>query len=223
MRRLFVRSPSHGRYGFWSWTISDDIARVRATIDHHNQQFKAGNRFVVLKSDGVSASGFPFAFHVKVTRPTLSMIYGKETFAVSLPALYLAPRNRAQGKYEVIIPNEIDALYAKDGEAPENYVVTLDKMPDILLRAQADSGECSMLPGAPPCPDVAADAPLISYAAKLPTRLTLHVTLGPESRDIGFDFMPLSIPIFAAIPTDADRPLQIFVGMLREAVVFKAK
>ena len=64
---------------------------------------------------------------------------------------------------------------------------------------------------------MAADAPLISYAIAYPNRLQLHVTRGSDARDIGFDLVPLQVPLFFPIPKGIDGTLEIAVNVLREA------
>jgi len=208
--------------GLWSWLMAADVARVKASIAYQNQQFKSVTPHIVLKADAVSAYGFPFRFQVKVVRPTLSMIFNRETYAVSLPEVVLTPTDAAQGRYRVALPATFDALYARDGAAPENYRVTMDAVPELSLRAAGDSRACDGLPGSVPCKSVAADAPLVAYAVGLPPAITLHMELNGESRDARFDLPALlRVPVFTTIPKHMDYPLEIFVGVLREALVYK--
>lgn len=209
-------------YGGWRWIVSGDVARVKASIAYQNQQFKTANRYVVFKADSVEPIGFPLHFKVRVVRPTLSMVSGKETFAVSFPKMLLVPEDAAQGRYELKLWREFEALYAVDGQAPENYRITMDAKPHIQVRAQGNSKQCGGLVGGNPCDPVASDAPLVSYTASLPESIILHVTLNDEVREIRFDAMPVNVPLFLDIPKSVDRPLEIFVRMLREAVFHDA-
>ena len=208
-------------YGAWHWLMSDDVARVKASIEYQNQQFKTANNYVVFKAESVEANGFPFHFRVRVNKPTLSMIFNQETYAVSFPYALLELTDSDQGRYRVNVPATFDALYATDGAAPEHYTVTADHVPDMLVRAQANSSLCSGLPGTKQCPPVAADAPITTYAVALPSAITLHMELNGESRDAKFDLMSVNIPLFMDIPKNIDRPLEIFVRVLREALVYK--
>ncbi len=51
--------------------------------------------------------------------------------------------------------------------------------------------------------------------------LILTVSLNGATKQIGFTFTSLAIPVFMPIPKDATGPLEIFVGMLREAMVYR--
>ncbi|MES2984824.1 MAG: hypothetical protein V4735_06535 [Pseudomonadota bacterium] len=210
-------------YGIWSGIMAADVARVRTSIEFQNQRLKANNRQMTLKSDGVSAVGFPFHFRVGVTRATLSMISGNETYAVSIPQLTLEPLSSDEGRYRVVLPPVVDAMYAVDGAPPESYIVTISPVPAVQLRAQGDSNTCSPFPGSARCPAVAADAPLISYAPQVPSSLTLDMQLNGETRTASFTMTPLNVPMFAPIPANMTHPLELFIGVLREALVFKTK
>jgi hypothetical protein len=208
-------------YGAWHWIMAPDVARVKATIHYHNAQFKMANSYVVLKAEEVRASGFPFEFRVQVLRPVLSMTFNRETYAVMMPEILLESTDQAQGRYRVTIPNSFEALYAMDGSAPESYKITIDPVPKMALRAQKNSATCSDFPGVKRCEPVTADAPLISYALEIPGNITAHMELNSESRDVTFTPPALSVPVFMDIPAAADRLLEIAVGVLREALVFK--
>ncbi|MEV9280688.1 hypothetical protein AB0165_29690, partial [Klebsiella variicola] len=90
-------------------------------------------------------------------------------------------------------------------------------LPQLALRATGDSNACSPFPGGKPCAAVAADAPLVSYALGLPGRLVVHVVRGADARDIGFDGVALTVPVFMSIPTNIGNTLEIAVNVLREA------
>lgn len=211
-----------GWFAVWSYMLAGDVARVKASIHYQDMQFKTSNRYVTFRADDVVAAGFPFHFRVKVERPTLSMIFRDETFAASTETMLLEPTDATQGRYRVTFPTRIEAVYAVNGTAPETYTVAVAPMPDLALRAQGHSGVCGGFPlGGQPCAAVAADAPIISYALGLPPSLVATVTLNGESRDVGFTLIPVAVPVFQAIPTAIDRPLELFVGTLREAMVFK--
>jgi hypothetical protein len=212
-----------GWYGVWRMMMASDVARVAATISYQDKQFKAADRYVTLKAEHVGPAGFPFHFQVRVTRPELSQIFNKETYAVSFPEIILVPVDSDEGRYRVIAPTHFDALYAVDGQPPEQYHASVDAMPLVLLRAQGDSNQCSNFPGSTPCPAVASDAPLITYAVQLPHTILLHMELNGESRDASFTLIPLDVPIFRTIPANIDDPLELFVGVLRQALVFHAK
>lgn len=209
-----------GWYGVWNSMLSADVARVKASIDHHYRAIKEKHPHVTLKADDVYATGFPFGFRIAVDRPTLTQIAGRESFAISIPRVELEKVSDAEGRYRLHAPATFDAMYATEGQAPELYSITVNEVPAMLLRAQADSRACSPLPGAQRCAPVAADAPLITFATQLPKSLVLDVSLNGKSQKIGFSFLPISIPVFMTIPADMNGPLQLFVGMLREAMVY---
>jgi hypothetical protein len=208
-----------GWFGIWSWLMAADVTRVKASIDHHYQQLRTVNRTMSLAADSVAASGFPFAFEITVTRATLSMVDGDETFAVSIPALTMKATDSGQGTYRVTLPETIEALYAKNGQAPEQYRATMNSIPKLNVSA-ADAGKpCGPLVGRA-CADVASDAALVSFAVGLPSNITLRMQLGEKTRDARFDLPAIDVPIYQTIPSDLSRSLQLFVGVLREALVF---
>lgn len=209
-----------GWFVIWRSMMADDVAQIEATIHHHYEAIKATTPTATFKADAVYATGFPFSFRVAVHRPTLTQIWSGESYALSFEKIELEKVNGGEGRYRVLAPAEFDAMYATEGKAPERYHVTMNEVPNLLLRATGDSARCSPLPGAARCEAKPTD-PLISFAAQLPSKLILKVMLNDQSKQIGFDFMPINIPLFLAIPTDVSHPLQIFVGMLREAMVFQ--
>jgi hypothetical protein len=150
------------------------------------------------------------------------MVDGNETFAVSIPFMTLESVDASQGTYRVNLPSSVQALYAKNGQAPEHYVVTASEMLEVALSA-ADAGKPCGFTFGTPCPDVAVDAPLISYQVTMPKTLTLHMQLGDEAKDASFGPFLILGPVNRAIPQDMSEPLQLFVGILREALVYKTK
>lgn len=199
--------------------MAPDVARVKASIDYHYQQLRTHSRIMSLEADAVKASGFPFGFNIRVDRATLSMVDGGETFAVSIPSLTLTASDSSQGTYRVTLPATIEALYAKNGQAPEHYLVTADAIPQLNLSAADASVSCGPLTGKA-CTDVPSSAPIISYAVGLPGAITLHMQLGEKMRDARFELPRIQVPIYQQIPQDLSGPLQLFVGVLREALVY---
>ena len=208
-------------FGYWYTSLSDDVARVRMSLHYHGEQFKSTNRYVTFKADGVGRSGFPFTSQVRIKRPTLSMVWGKETFAISLPELVLENVDARQARYRVALPQTFDALYAIDGAAPEHYEITLNTVPKLLVRAQGNSTRCPDLPGMTHCQVPAADTPFLSFAASLPALLQLNVALNGASKSIEFRNTAIAVPVFYDVPNDASSALMLFVGMLREAMVYQ--
>jgi hypothetical protein len=208
-------------YGVWRASMSTDVKRVESSITYQNQQFREKNRWVTLKADAVRPHGFPFKSRVRIVRPTLTFVWGDETYGASFPWLDLEPRDRDSGTYAVEHSPYVNAVYAKSGQAPEEYKVTPKEPLHVLLRAQGDSRECLNLPGSRPCAAVVADAPLISYAVQIPASLAITIELNGETKDVSFQLMALNMPIYQKIPTDMDRPLELLVNILREAMIFK--
>jgi hypothetical protein len=208
--------------GVWMLIMRGDVARVEASLKHHNEALRTASAYVNLKVDDVHATGFPFRFQVAVVRPTLSMVDGDESFSVSYDRVLLTPMDAGQGRYRVELPPEVEAMYAKSGAAPEHYFVVADVVPKLNLSAADSTKPCGPLVGKP-CADVAADAPIISYAVGFPPSITLTMTLNGESRAANFTLPSLAVPIFQPIPAQVARPLQLFVGVLREALVYKTK
>ncbi|OYW13616.1 MAG: hypothetical protein B7X02_01765 [Rhodospirillales bacterium 12-54-5] len=209
-------------YGAWRWMVAGDVARVKATITYHNTRIKEINRATEIRTNGVVASGFPLHFRVRVEQPTLSYIWNDETYTASFDWVELTPRDSAQGSYDVTYSNVIHALYSKSGSAPELYIAVPDQPIGVILRAQGDSQQCSGFPGAVRCPDAAPDAPLISIALKLPPTISLAMTLGTTTKTALFTMPAVNIPIYQAIPADLQSPLELFVGVLREALIYQA-
>ena len=189
-----------GWFVAWRSMMADDVALVQASIKHHSGTIKAATPTANFKVDGIAATGFPFRFRVALHRPTLTQIWDGESYAVSFEKIEL---EKSGNRYRVIAPAQMDAMYAKSGSAPERYRITLNEVPALLLKAKEGR------------------EPFTEFAAQLPRKLVLDVELNGQTKQIGFDFMPLNIPVFMPMPADVGRPLQIFVSMLREAMVFQ--
>jgi hypothetical protein len=209
-------------FGVWYAMLAGDVARVKASLAYHNEAFRATKSTVNFKADAVYPTGFPFRFAVGIDRPTLSMVDGDESFSVSFARVTLTPLDAAQGTYRLNLPAEVEALYAKNGQAPEHYFVTADMVPQVQLSARDAKARCGPMTGTP-CPEVAADAVLASFALGLPKTITLTMTLNGASRAAAFPLSPIAInvPVFQPIPADVSWSLQLFVGVLREALVHK--
>ena len=210
-------------YGIWSWLMAADVARVKASITHQYQAMRTTSQVMSLEADEVSATGFPFGFAVKVKRATLSMVDGDETFAISIPEFTMESADSDAGTYRVNLPATVQALYAKMGGAPEHYSVTMSVIPKLNLSASDSAQHCGPLTGHA-CDVVAKDAPLVSYALEIPKSITLHMQLGNDARDAEFTSpMAVDVPIYQPIPNDLRGVLQLAVGTLREALVFKTR
>lgn len=187
-------------YFTWRSMMADDVANIEASIKHRHDIIKTASPHTTFKADAVYATGFPFRFRVAVHRPTLTQVWGNETYAISFEKLELTRANDSQ--FQVFLPQTFDSMYAIDGTAPEQYRIGLNEMPQLWLAGQSAGT-------------------FTQYGVQLPRKLVLDVTLNGQARQIGFDFpLQLPKPVFADMPADASRPLQIFVGMLREAMVF---
>jgi hypothetical protein len=205
----------------WRWMMAGDVARIEQSIQYHDHAMQSPARAAEFKANAVYATGFPFQSRVRVERPRLSYIAGEETYSVAFDYVDFEPRDTAQGSYNVTYSTPAHALYAKSGQAPEIYTVTADATIGIILRAQGNSQECSGFPGGKRCPDVVASAPLISAALQLPSSVTLTMTLNGASRQASFPLVKMDVPIFQTIPADMFAPLELFIGVLREAMVFQ--
>ena len=192
-------------FGLWSWMMADDVAQVKATIAHHYKQLREHNQKTSIEADAVYATGFPFSFKVGVKRATISMVDMNETFAISIPLLTMKRLDDTTFRLE--LPRTFEALYAKNGQAPENYVITADDLPAVKLKADA------------------ADGALVAYAAQYPKTITLEMQLGAQKQQAQF-MMPVWANLvreYEAVPNDLSRPLQLFVGILREALIYQPK
>lgn len=213
-------------FAVWHSMMAPHVARVEASMGYHQKRLRTVTRAlqfpIAMKAEKIYATGFPFKFQVAVKGFSMSMVEIDETFAISVPMITLESNDSGQGVYRVNLPNTIEALYAKQGSAPEDYIVTADAVPKLNLSAADSKNRCGALTGKR-CEPVAEDAPLISYAVGVPKSITLKMTLGSESRTEGFPLAPMDInvPIYREIPADMNYGLHIFVGVLREALVFK--
>ncbi len=205
-------------YAAWHSYIASDVARIQATLTYQNDQFRGNNRWIELKADGVYGSGFPFNAYVHVERPTITFVWSDETYGVSLAYADFHPRGESNGIYEVTYPATGQAVYAKSGQAPENYDVTPVPHMALMMRASPDSNRCSSLPGPGHCPPVGETDPLISYAPQIPPALVLNVLENGETKQVSFS-QPLAVsePVYMTIPADMSQPIQTLVNMLREA------
>lgn len=209
-----------GWFALWYTRMAADVARVEASIVHHQQRWQAANRGVTVSAAKISATGFPFAFQVKVADLTLESGWGGEKSRVLVPWVILSKTDARQGRYRVSYPATIAAFYEKDGQPTEHYRVTVNPLPDLAVSAADAATLCGPLVGKP-CAEMADNAPIISYAVGLPGTVSLHMELNGDTRDASFQTPPITVPIFQPIPTDISRPLELFVGVLREALVFK--
>lgn len=188
-----------GWFVTWKSMMADDVAFIESAVKQRYDIIKAVSPHTTFKVDAVYATGFPFKFRVAVHRPTLTQISNGKTYAISFDKMELARASDA--RFDVFVPQAFDAMYAKAGAAPEQYRISLNEVPPIWLEGEKGA--------------------LTKYGVLLPRKLLLDVALNGKSSKIGFDF-PLALPISANIPADASAPLQIFVGMLREAMVYSA-
>lgn len=204
-------------FGVWFYLMGEHVARVEASLHYHNERMREARPTVNLKFDSVHATGFPLRMEIAVDRPTLSMVDGTESFAVSFERVTLAPAG--EGTYQVNLPPRIESIYAKDGAAPEHYSAVVDMIPGVMLSTREAGLGCGPLVGTT-CTPLSPDAPLISYSLDLPPAITLTMSLGSESKAANFVMPPLDFPVFMSIPEDMRRPLQLFVAIQRETLVF---
>ena len=212
-------------FGIWYSMMAPHVARVEASILYQEKRqlkYEPLKPILKIKYDAVYATGFPFQFKVAIDRPTLSMIYIDETFAASMDRVTLTSVDDAQGRYRVSMPDKIEAFYAKDKGTPEHYNTKVTPMPELLLSASEAKTTCGPMTGKA-CEAVAADAPIISYAMSIPKAITLHMELNGETRDEHFPLSPIEInvPVFRTIPDNLWDPLEMFVRVLREGLVYK--
>lgn len=189
-------------YGAWSWSMASERKTLQDSIHYHNQKLKAVTPHMVLKAESINTRGFPFHSRVVAEQFSLSMIQEKQTYLVRFTEVAFHKNGR---DWRVELPNRLDALYAEDGAAPEHYEVTVSDVPGFLLRA--DNNE--------------KDALLTQYRAFMPAKMTVHMTLGADSRDTVFTLPPMDFLAYMPIPHRAEHTLWLFVSVLREALVFK--
>lgn len=203
-------------YGQWRASMAPHVKRIEATIAHYNERYKTTAYRATFKADAVYASGFPFARRVTVDHPNLAMVWGNETYAVEADYIILAIGDEGQGRYGISLPPTLHALYAEAGKVPESYSVSAAEAPSLWMRVQDVPPQC----GDDAC-RARADAVLQQLGFQPHGAIVLTASLNGKSETIAFPMMALPKPVFMAIPADPSRPVSLFIGMLREALVFK--
>lgn len=195
-----------GWYIAWRSSMGTHVARVEATITELNHRYKTPRYRATIEYGSIKPTGFPFSRRVTILSPRINMIEGRETYSIGLSSATLSLED--EGRYRLNISSDAMAFYATEGKAPEHYSLTVSGMPGLWLRAGEGKG---------------AGAPLEQVGFQLTAQTTLKAQLGDETRDIGFRQMPFPKPMFIDIPRDIAYPVSIFVGMLREALVYNTK
>lgn len=195
-------------YMSWKNGMSSHIGLIERSIAEANQRYKTNAYRATIEHGAIHASGFPFKRAVRVEAPSITMIYGKETYAIRLPELYFTLEDELLRSFQLTLPSQATALYAIEGKAPENYSIDISGVPQVWMRV---FGVHSKVP-----PNVT----LREVGFQLPPEIMLNATLGDRTEKIAFRQMALPRPIFMKIPADISRPTYLFVGMLREALVF---
>lgn len=205
-----------GWYGAWSSGMRPHLVRVNATIAYYNEQFKTSSYRATFKADSVHAGGFPFKKKIIIDHPNLAMVWGNETYMIESEHIELVFEDKAQGRYRVMFPDAIRAMYAEAGKAPEAYTVKLQDIPLLWARVQDTSpmcrgDTCQAMP----------EAVLTQIGFQPPGMILIEASLGGKSEKIGFKMIALPKPLFMDIPRDPSYPVSIFVDMLRQALVFR--
>lgn len=197
-----------GWYATWRSGMGGHIDRVEATIAQLNQRYKTPRYRATIEYAAIKPSGFPFSRSITITSPRINMIEGRETYSIGLSHATLTYEDETQGRYRLRVSPETQALYAIEGSAPEHYRVSVSGMPGLWLRAGEGEGDV---------------APLAQIGFQLAAETMLKAQLGDKTRDIAFRQMAFPKPLFIDIPGDIAYPVSIYVGMLREALVFDTK
>ena len=193
------------------------------------QDLKQTNPNMRVQWDDISLAGFPFAPSAIVQAPTLSMVYHGESYSVGFDALHFSPGGIAgvprEGVY-IVAPKTHDmrAMFAQNGSAPEQYHIEWDSPVQLKLLAynpEMKSQRC--VPGQR-CLSAPSQAYALSHMrVTLPASLLLLAGHNQVYKPIQFRFNDLQRAAVAQerpIPADMTHPLQLFVGMLREAHIF---
>ena len=191
-----------GWFCLWYSLMADHVTQVEATIAYQNQQFKSATPNMVLKAEKVYATGFPFRMLVAIKRLSWSMVEGKETYLITTDMIEAEPMGG--GEYRLHPTDQYDALYAKDGAAPEHYHVTISDAPEVILRAADDKP----------------DTPMTEYKAFLPSVMGATMELNGKSSRANFPLSQTDFMNYQPIQKNVERPLWLFLGVLREALVF---
>lgn len=190
-------------YGVWSSLVSDHVEKVKATIHYHNQQFKSVRPTMVLKAEKVSATGFPFRQAVKIDRLSWSMIEGKETYLITTDVIEVEPMGG--GEYRFHPTDQYDAMYAKDGDAPEHYHVVISDVPGLVMKAE----------------DSKPETPMTGFKLFLPKVMATSMSLNGETVGANFEMPNYNFLVYLPVPKDVSRELWLMVGVLREALVYR--
>ena len=203
----------------WTSDMKPHVERIEASIAHYNEQFKTSTYRATFKSDAVYASGFPFSHSVTIKHPNLAMVWGKETYAIEAAYITLAFEDANQGRYRIELPRTIQALYAEAGKAPETYIVDVSDIPTLWIRVKDSVPICKNHPGCAAEPE----AILAEIGFQPNGDIVLGAQMNDRSEQIGFSMMEMPKALFMPIPNDPSRAISLFVGMLREALVFNPK
>lgn len=194
-----------GLYLRWSGGADEQKAWVLANISHFEQQFTSNTAKVQFQYDSIEVLGFPFSHYVRFYQPALNLRVGAEHFYIALNRMDMMPDGDEQQRYQLEISNEMTVGYKSTGNVQESYRLHVSGLPKLWL--QAAEG---------PAP-----AHWSEYGVAFTGSLTLDVTNDQKSEKIGFNPMATPIPIWRKIPAHIHYPAQLFVGMLREAMVYR--
>lgn len=195
----------------WYLATSDAKAHVEMSLKHWQQQFKQTNRHFQIRWDGIEIRGAPFTHEVVLINPTFSMISGNVSYALGARELSLI--ESSAGNYALSFPDKAGrAAYAESGSMPEEYQFAWDNALTVQLFARDANHKISQ------------QEPVSHIIALLPESLILTATLADKRQKISFNYREwqrVAIAQERPIPSDISGSLQIFVGMLREALVFQ--
>jgi hypothetical protein len=194
------------------WSTGAEAYRdeVLANIAHHQQRFNAGNNVSQLSIayESADVTGFPFAKSVRLYRPSVRLALGAEQFYIDSATMELTPQDEANKRYAVVISPDLSVGYKSGQAAQETYRVHIREAPKIWLQAREGDADSSAM--------------WAEYGvAFVSNKLILDVSNQAKSEQIGFPTMATQMPLWGSIPSNVNYPVQMFVGMLREALVFR--
>jgi len=202
-------------YASWRSAMSPHVAFVERNIVEANKRYKTPNYRATIEYKSIRPAGFPFGHSVIIEAPSINMIQANETYSIRTDLLRLTFEDANQRRYKLEVPSIVTALYAVANAAPENYSVDVASAPAVWLRVQGDKPGCrgeQCLPSP--------DALWKEIGIELPPEILLNAHLGKKTRPISFRQQAYPMPIFIPLPENISRPVFLFVGMLREALVY---
>lgn len=212
----------HGLFGFvvitilgtfayylkWSGGAEEHRKQILKNLEHYEQVFTTPTAKLSFDYAAAKLDGFPFAKRVKLYQPSVTVQVGKEYYYIAANSIVFIPQGENRNRYQLEVSHDMSSSYKADNIEQENYRLYISGMPKIWL--QTERGRS------------ADDLIWNEFGTAFETRtLVIDVSYGDKSEKIGFTPIPTTAPIWSKIPSFTHYPIQLFVGMLREAMIYR--